>query len=59
MNNNNDECLSICANCKNHGIRVSAKSHKYVCAYKDCRCQLCTATKTMRNVMAMRVYDLK
>nr|UTQ10362.1 doublesex-like protein [Thermobia domestica] len=46
----------LCAQCRNHGLRVPVKGHKRYCAYKLCTCKECCLVKERQRVVALHLY---
>lgn len=43
-----------CANCSNHGLKISKRNHK-ICKFKDCECGQCEVTKNLQKVLRLSI----
>lgn len=52
-----------CARCRNHGIKNILRGHKKFCAFKQCNCDKCLATKDRQSFIAKEIamhrYEIK
>lgn len=44
-----------CARCRNHGVKNILRGHKKHCAFKNCNCDKCLATKDRQSFIAKEI----